>query len=74
MTDIIVLVVNVLCELHQIIEEVRKNYDQLEMDNDEYRHGKTHQSMMLVIMSKLWSTSPVQYAVPHLLNMQFVSF
>ena len=33
MKDIPVLVVNVLCEPHQIIEKARKNYDQLEMDN-----------------------------------------
>lgn len=32
-------VVNVLCEHHQIIEEVRKNYDQLESGNGKYRYG-----------------------------------
>ena len=55
MMDIFVLVVNVLCEHHQIIEEVRKNYDRLEMDNDEYMRGKTNQSLMVIIMSKLCS-------------------
>jgi hypothetical protein len=34
MMDISALVVNVLYALHQIIEEAEKNYDQLEMDNN----------------------------------------
>jgi hypothetical protein len=53
MMDIFVLVVNVLCELHQIVEEVRENYDQLEMDSDEYRLGES--LMVIIIMSKLCS-------------------
>jgi hypothetical protein len=33
MRDMPVRVVNALCELHQIIKEARKNYDQLEVAN-----------------------------------------